>query len=90
MATKKTIKGKPAKAVKAGTVKAAVVSRRGNAELHAQALALATNAPNNSREDWLRLEAAVSQLGAAAPVRAKDAVASYSKSMRILGNPFGF
>ncbi|WP_316235080.1 MULTISPECIES: hypothetical protein [unclassified Bradyrhizobium] len=78
-----------ANVVKAGSVKAAVVNRRGNKELQAQCLALTLHSWNNSREDWQRLEAAVTQLGAAAPARAKAALASYQRSMRVLANPFG-
>lgn len=78
--------------VKAGSVKAAVVtaaSRRGNKELQAQCLALCLHSWNNTSEDWQRLERAVTQLGAAAPARAKEALASYKYSMRVLQNPFG-
>jgi hypothetical protein len=79
--------------IKAGSVKAAVtaasVSRRGNKELQAQCLALCLHSWNNTREDWMRLEQAVTQLGAAAPARAKQALASYQRSMRVMSNPFG-
>jgi hypothetical protein len=39
--------------------------------------------------DWKELEEAVTQLGAAAPKAAKDAVASWKRSMRMMPNPFG-
>lgn len=73
--------------IKAGAVKAAV-NRRGNKELQAQCLALCLHSWNNSSDDWHRLEMAVTQLGAAAPARAKEALASHKRSMRILASPF--
>jgi hypothetical protein len=65
------------------------VSRRGNAELHAQALDLSPETWNNALPAWNRLEEVVTQLGAAAPKAAKDALASWHRSMRKLPNPFG-
>jgi hypothetical protein len=66
----------------------APTSRRGNRELHAQALALSLHSWHNTREDWLRLEDCVTQLGASAPASAKRAIESYKRSMRVLANPF--
>lgn len=63
-------------------------SRRGNAELHAQAVALSMHPWNNSVADWAALEQVVTQLGAAAPKAAKDALASWQRSMKKLANPF--
>lgn len=85
MAKKATVKAGSAKAA----VTAAIASRRGNKELQAQCLALCLHSWNNTSEDWQRLERAVTQLGAAAPARAKEALASYKYSMRVLQNPFG-
>ena len=64
-------------------------SRRGNAELHAQAVALSLHLSNKSVADWQALEGVVTQLGAAAPKAAKDAVASRQRSMKMMPNPFG-
>lgn len=65
-------------------------TKRGNAELHAQAIALSRHPwSNNSVADWGTLDKVVTQLGAAAPKAAKDAVASRQRSMRLLPNPFG-
>lgn len=69
--------------------KAKPASRRGNAELHAQAVALSLHPWNNSVADWQALESVVTQLGAAAPKAAKDAVASRQRSMKMMPNPFG-
>jgi hypothetical protein len=63
-------------------------SRRGNAELHAQAVALSLHPWNNSVGDWAALEEVVTQLGAAAPKAAKEALASRQRSMKKLANPF--
>ncbi|MCA1379348.1 hypothetical protein I6F34_00740 [Bradyrhizobium sp. BRP05] len=63
-------------------------SRRGNAELHAQATALSASPWNNTVADWQALESVVTQLGAAAPRVAKDALASWKRSMKKLANPF--
>lgn len=68
--------------------KAKPASRRGNAELHGQAVALSLHPWNNSVADWQALESVVTQLGAAAP-KAKDAVASRQRSMKMMPNPFG-
>jgi hypothetical protein len=65
------------------------VSRRGNADLHAAVARLTERAWANTVADWKELEAAVTQLGAAAPKAAKDAVASWKRSMRMMPNPFG-
>lgn len=64
-------------------------SKRGNAELHAQAVALSMHTWKNSQADWLALENVVTQLGAAAPRAAKDALASHQRSMKKMPNPFG-
>lgn len=64
-------------------------SKRGNAQLHAQATALSAAPWNNSVADWQALEGVVTQLGAAAPKAAKDAVASRQRSMKMMPNPFG-
>ena len=64
-------------------------SKRGNAELHAQVTALSASPWNNAVADWQALENVVTQLGAAAPKAAKDAVASRKRSMRLMPNPFG-
>lgn len=66
----------------------AVVSRRGNAELRAQAIALSLHSWNNTVEDWRRLEDCVNALGAAAPQDARRLVESRKRSMRVLANPF--
>lgn len=63
-------------------------SKRGNTALHAQAIALSTHAWNNSLADWQNLDGVVTQLGAAAPKAAKDALASHKRSMHRLPNPF--
>ena len=64
-------------------------SKRGNAALHAQAIALSLHPWHNTASDWQRLEEAVTQLGAAAPKAAKVALASRQRSMQVLPNPFG-
>lgn len=64
-------------------------SRRGNATLHAQAIALSLHPWNNTSTDWARLEDAVTQLGASAPKAAKAALASRGRAMKALPNPFG-
>lgn len=69
--------------------KTAKTSRRGNAVLHAQALALSLHPWNNTVSDWQALESVVTQLGAAAPKAAKAALDSRKRSMRKLPNPFG-
>jgi hypothetical protein len=61
---------------------------RGNPTLQAQALALSLHPWRNSELDWLRLEEAVTHLGASAPKAAKDAVASHTRSKKLLPNPF--
>lgn len=63
-------------------------SRRGNAELHAQAVALSLHPWNNTVADWAALEEVVTQLGAAAPKAAKDALASRQRSMKVMKNPW--
>jgi hypothetical protein len=69
--------------------KPATPSKRGNAELQAQALALTANSWSNTVSDWAKLEHVVTQLGAAAPKPAKLALASWQRSMKKLPNPFG-
>lgn len=64
-------------------------SRRGNAELHAAATRLSERAWANTVADWQELEEVVTQLGAAAPRAAKEALASRLRSMRKMPNPFG-
>jgi hypothetical protein len=64
-------------------------SKRGNAELHSQAIALSRHPWKNSVADWRALDEMVTQLGAAAPKAAKDAAASRKRSERLLPNPFG-
>lgn len=64
-------------------------SKRGNAELHAQAINLSEHPWSNSVADWQALEGVVTQLGAAAPKAAKEALASRQRSMRLMKNPFG-
>jgi hypothetical protein len=64
-------------------------SKRGNAALHAQALALSLHPWRNTVADWQALESVVTQLGAAAPAAAKRAVDSRKRSMKLLPNPFG-
>ncbi|MCP1757905.1 hypothetical protein [Bradyrhizobium elkanii] len=64
-------------------------SKRGNADLHAQAITLSQRPWGNSAAEWKALEAVVTQLGAAAPKAAKEAIASRQRSMRLLPNPFG-
>jgi dihydroxyacid dehydratase/phosphogluconate dehydratase len=68
--------------------KAKLASRRGNAELHAQAIALSLHTWNNTVADWQALEEVVTQLGAAAPKAAKEALASRQRSMRKMPNPW--
>ncbi|WGD50737.1 hypothetical protein QA641_34910 [Bradyrhizobium sp. CB1650] len=68
--------------------KAKSASRRGNAELHAQAVALSLHPWNNSMADWQALEDVITQLGAAAPKAAKEALASRQRSMRKMPNPW--
>jgi hypothetical protein len=63
-------------------------SRRGNAELHAQAVALSLHPWKNSVTEWKSLEDVVTQLGAAAPKAAKEALASWKRSMKKLENPW--
>lgn len=63
-------------------------SRRGNAELHARAVALSLHPWNNSMADWQALEDVITQLGAAAPKAAKEALASRQRSMRKMPNPW--
>jgi hypothetical protein len=63
-------------------------SRRGNAELHAQAVALSKKPWSNSMTEWKDLEDVVTQLGAAAPKAAKEALASWKRSMKKLANPW--
>ncbi|WFU52359.1 hypothetical protein QA639_21875 [Bradyrhizobium pachyrhizi] len=61
-------------------------NKRGNADLHAKANALMEQPVVG---DWHSLEQVVTQLGAAAPKAAKEAVASFQRSMLVLPNPFG-
>jgi hypothetical protein len=68
--------------------KAPTVSRRGNAELRNQAIALSLHSWNNTVEDWQRLADCVNALGAAAPKEARRLVESRTRSMRVLANPF--
>lgn len=70
-------------------VKAQPASRRGNAVLRAQALALSMHSWNNTPDDWQRLADCVNALGAAAPANARLLVESRKRSMRVLANPFG-
>lgn len=84
------VKAKAKTVVKAKAAPVApVVSRRGNKELQAQALALSLHSWNNTVDDWRRLAECVTQLGASAPATARRAVESYRRSMRVLANPFG-
>ncbi|GAA0005400.1 hypothetical protein [Bradyrhizobium elkanii] len=62
------------------------VTKRGNADLHARANALMEQPVVG---DWHSLERVVTQLGAAAPRAAKEALASFQNSMLKLPNPFG-
>lgn len=64
------------------------VNTRGNATLHAQAVALSLHPWRNSETDWMRLEQAVTQLGASAPKAAKNALESHTRAKRALPNPF--
>jgi hypothetical protein len=64
-------------------------SKRGNAELHAAATRLSEQAWANTVADWQELEQVVTQLGAAAPKAAKEALASRQRSMKMMPNPFG-
>ena len=64
-------------------------SKRGNADLHARATALSETRWNNTVADWQELENVVTQLGAAAPKAAREAVTSHKRSMRLMPNPFG-
>ena len=66
----------------------APTSKRGNAVLHAQALALSLHPWHNNAHEWQALERAVTQLGAAAPKSAKVALESRRRSMAVLPNPF--
>jgi hypothetical protein len=68
--------------------KAKPASRRGNADLHAQAIALSLHPWSNTVADWQALEGIVTQLGAAAPRAAKEALASRQRSMRLMPNPW--
>nr|WP_166309081.1 hypothetical protein [Bradyrhizobium sp. 2S1]MCK7664805.1 hypothetical protein [Bradyrhizobium sp. 2S1] len=61
-------------------------TKRGNADLHAKANALMEQPVIG---DWHSLERVVTQLGAAAPRAAKEALASFQKSMLKLPNSFG-
>ncbi|WP_396604934.1 hypothetical protein ACFLEY_22880 [Bradyrhizobium sp. YCK136] len=63
----------------------AKTSKRGNADLHAKASALMGQPVVG---DWQSLERVVTQLGAAAPRAAKEAVASYQNSMSKMPNPW--
>jgi hypothetical protein len=63
-------------------------SRRGNAELHAAVTRLTKRAWANTVADWQELEEAVTQLGAAAPKAAKEALASRLRSMKVMQNPW--
>jgi hypothetical protein len=64
-------------------------SKRGNPDLHAKAVSLSERPWKNSVSDWQELDEVVTQLGAAAPRAAKEALASRQRSMRLLPNPFG-
>jgi hypothetical protein len=64
-------------------------SKRGNAVLHAQTIALSLHSWRpNTASDWQALEGVVTQLGAAAPRAAKAALESRKRSMALLANPF--
>jgi hypothetical protein len=69
-------------------VNAKAPTRRGNKELHAQAIALSLHSWNNTVEDWQRLADCVNALGASAPAQARRLVESRTRSMRVLANPF--
>ena len=64
-------------------------TKRGNADLHAAATRLSERAWANTVADWQELEHVVTQLGAAAPKAAKEALTSRQRSMRMMPNPFG-